>query len=200
MPVTTDDDLPRRLAHLLRQRVPRVRAEWQAQPAAVLVPLYRDRNAWHALFTQRTDSVDVHRGQVSFPGGRIEPDDPGPEQAALREAAEEIGLRPQDVEVLGRLDPLLTVTQFRVEPVVGIIPWPYPLRLNAHEVAAVFGVPLEWLADPANLETRQQEALEGPPVKIHFFRPFEGHVIWGATARITLHLLDLLGMRPMPAD
>ncbi len=198
--MSIDDDLPGRLASLLRQRAPQARAEWRAQPAAVLVPLYRDRGTWHVLFTQRTDYVDVHRGQVSFPGGRIEPSDRGPEQAALREASEEIGLRPEDVALLGMLDPLLTVTQFRVEPVVGIIPWPYPLRLNSREVAAAFGVPLEWLADPANLEARRQEVLEGPPMVVYFFRPFEGHVIWGATARITLHLLDLLGLRPMPTD
>lgn len=198
--MATDDDLPRRLAHLLRQRVPRVRAEWQAQPAAVLVPLYRDRNLWHALYTERTDRVDVHRGQVSFPGGRVERDDAGPEQAALREAAEEIGLRPEDVEVLGMLDPLLTITGFRVDPVVGVIPWPYPLRLNSHEVAGVFGVPLVWLADPANLETRRQEGPEGQPLTVHVFRPYEGRVIWGATARITLHLVELCGLRSMPTD
>ncbi len=200
MPVTADDDLPERLTLLLRSRLPEVRAEWQAQPAAVLVPLYRDHGAWHVLFTLRTDLVDVHRGQVSFPGGRIEPEDRGPEQAALREAEEEIGIRPDDVRVLGALDPLLTVTRFRVEPVVGIIPWPYPLRLNSHEVAATFGVPLEWLADPANLEVHHQEALEGPPVPVYFFRPFEGHRIWGATARITLNLLHLTGLRPLPAE
>jgi len=191
------DDLPARLSRALAARSPRVQAEWHPQPAAVLVPLYQDGEVWHVLYTLRTDSVDAHRGQVSFPGGRIEPEDVGAEQAALREAEEEIGVSPGDVQILGMLDPLLTVTQFRVDPVVGIIPWPYPLRLNTQEVALAFGVPLDWLAEPENLEERGQLPLvSGPPVPVYYFLPFEGQVIWGATARITLNLLELLGIRP----
>ncbi|MEW6569289.1 MAG: CoA pyrophosphatase [Chloroflexota bacterium] len=188
------DDLAERLERLLRGRAPTVQAEWQAQPAAVLVPLYH-QGAWHVLFTLRTDSVDVHRGQVSFPGGRLEQDDAGPEQAALREASEEIGIHPEDVRLLGRLDPLLTVTRFLVTPVVGVMPWPYPLRLNSHEVAQAFGVPLEWLSESDNLQVHQREPIEGPPIPVYSFRPYHGHVIWGATARITLNLLEVLGLR-----
>ncbi len=186
-------NLPARLQASLLRREPRLRAEWDAQPAAVLVPLYAQEDAWHVLFTLRTETVEVHRGQVSFPGGRIESTRESPVQAALREAEEELGIQPQDVRVLGRLDPLLTVTQFRVEPVVGAIPWPYPLRLNRNEVALAFGVPLVWLLDPANLEVQPHEnpAAERP-VPVYFFRPYEGHVIWGATARITVNLLELL--------
>ena len=188
-----NDDLPARLQAWLSEHQPRVRAEWDAQPAAVLVPLYAEDGAWHVLFTLRTETVDVHRGQVSFPGGRIESPEETPEQAALREAQEEIGIRPRDVRLLGRLDPLLTVTQFRVEPVVGTIAWPYPLHLNRSEVALTFGVPLAWLLDPGNLEIHDRELPGiGRPVPVYFFRPYHGQVIWGATARITLSLLEML--------
>lgn len=191
------EDLPERLRHFLAARCPQIRPEWQPQPAAVLVPLYMHDASWHVLYTLRTELVDVHRGQVSFPGGRIEPGDIGPEQTALRETEEEIGVRPEDVRILGTLDPLLTVTQFRVEPVVATIPWPYPLHLNAREVSLAFGVPLDWLSDPTNVEVHFREpVVDGPAIPVHFFRPYEGHVIWGATARITLSLLDVLRRLP----
>jgi 8-oxo-dGTP pyrophosphatase MutT (NUDIX family) len=171
-----------------------VRPEWPAQPAAVLVPLYRADGLWHVLYTLRTDNVESHRGQVSFPGGRIEPGDGGPDIAALREAEEEIGIRPQDVRLLGVLDSLLTVTQFRVDPVVGVIPWPYPLQINTSEVALAFGVPLQWLADSAHLEVHTRLLRpDGPEIPVYYFKPYEGQVIWGATARITLALLETIG-------
>jgi 8-oxo-dGTP pyrophosphatase MutT (NUDIX family) len=158
--------------------------------------LYQDRGRWHVLYTRRTESVDSHRGQVSFPGGRIEEQDAGPEQAALREAREEIGLAPESVEVLGRLDSLLTVTQFLVTPVVGLIPWPTTFHLNSVEVATTFGVGLDWLSDPDNLEVRLRRPLvPGPSVPVYYYRPFQDEVIWGATARITLDLLEALGER-----
>jgi 8-oxo-dGTP pyrophosphatase MutT (NUDIX family) len=192
-------DLPSSLREQLRVRPKRIRPEWEAVPAAVLVPLYQDADRWHVLFTRRTESVDSHRGQVSFPGGRIETTDAGPEAAALREAHEEIGLSPGTVEVLGTLDSLLTVTQFLVTPVVGVIPWPFPMRLNHEEVAVAFGVDLDWLADPANLEVRHRQPLvPGPSVPVYYFHAYDDEVIWGATARITLDLLDALGRRTSP--
>lgn len=161
-------------------------------PAAVLVPLYIDRGVWHVLYTRRTDTVDVHRGQVSFPGGRIDPHDAGPLQAALREADEEVGIRPEDVTVLGTLGPLLTVTQFEVLPVIGRIPWPYSLRLNTNEVACAFGVPVDWLSDPAHVRRASRPLpIPGRQVLVYTFEPFLGETIWGATARITLDLVAL---------
>jgi 8-oxo-dGTP pyrophosphatase MutT (NUDIX family) len=186
-------DLPARLREALAARPLTVEVEWSARPAAVLVPLYRSDGQWNALFTRRTESVDSHRGQVSFPGGRIEPGDAGPAEAALRETEEEIGLRAADVEILGQLSPLLTVTQFLISPVVGRFRWPYPLRVNRREVASAFGVPLAWLADPDNLEMRERAPLAGgPPVPVYYFRPYQGELVWGATARITLNLLGLM--------
>ena len=189
----TGADLPERLRRALAERPLTVEAEWRARPAAVLVPLYLTDGSWNALFTRRTKTVDSHRGQVSFPGGQIEPGDPSPAEAALRETEEEIGLRSTDVEILGQLSPLLTVTQFLISPVVGLFRWPYPLRVNPQEVANAFGVPLHWLADPANLELRERKPLAGGPgIPVYYFKAYQGEVIWGATARITLNLLELM--------
>jgi 8-oxo-dGTP pyrophosphatase MutT (NUDIX family) len=186
-------DLVSRVGQRLAARAPILKPEWSAVPAAVLVPLLKVEDTWSVLYTRRTDSVETHRGQVSFPGGRIEPGETAVE-AALREGEEELGLRPQDVNVLGQMDSLLTVTQYEVTPIVATIPWPYTLQPQPEEVAAVFHVPIAWLADPQNLEQRWRDPVaEGPPVPVYFFRSYQGEIIWGATARITLDLLDLLG-------
>ncbi len=191
------DEFPRRLSGLLSHLTGGVETEWEASPAAVLVPLFLNDNEWNLLYTRRTDSVDVHQGQVAFPGGRIEPDDRSAAGAALRESEEEIGLRAADVQVLGQLNPLITVTQFVVTPVIGVIPWPYPLRPNQEEVAKCFGVPIRWLAEPANLEVHTRQPLvPGLGVQVYYFKPYEGELIWGVTARITKSLLDLLADRP----
>lgn len=179
----------------LNSRQPTITVEWNARPAAVLVPLYEQDGEWHLLFTQRTDSVDEHKGQVSFPGGRIDPEDESPEHAALREAEEEIGLKRSDVKLIGRIDDLLTSTQWHITPVVGVIPYPYDFVINPHECSAVFGVSLKWLADPANLETRYRPPpVGGPPIPVYYYREYEGHVIWGVTARMVRMFLKLIGL------
>jgi 8-oxo-dGTP pyrophosphatase MutT (NUDIX family) len=187
------DTLPELLEQALAQQQPIAHPEWQAQPAAILIPLYRERDIWHLLFTRRTDIVDSHKGQVSFPGGLIEPQDQTPVLAALREAEEELSLRRQDVRVLGAMDTHLTVTNFAISPVVGIIPWPYPLQINEAEVALAFGVPLTWLADPANIQAEHQIThRSGTDLTVYYFKPYNGEVIWGATARITLDFIHIL--------
>src|SRR6266498_1780702 len=118
--------------------------------AAVLVPLIFHENEWHLLFTRRTDRVESHKGQVSFPGGASDEGETTPEQTALREADEEIGMKPADVQVLGRLSQLITISSFRVTPIVGIIPFPYAFKVANVEVARVFTIPLLWLSDRNN--------------------------------------------------
>jgi 8-oxo-dGTP pyrophosphatase MutT (NUDIX family) len=186
-------DLPDILRERLAQEPSQLPFESRARPAAVLVPIFNKRGIWHVLYTRRTESVEDHQGQVSFPGGVIETNDEGPEQAALRETQEEIGIRSEDVQILGALDPLPTVTNYVIVPIVGTIPWPYPFNINKEEVALVFSVPLNWLSNPDNLEIQEWKPDDpSPSVPVHFFRPYEGEVIWGATARITLSLLKAL--------
>jgi len=192
-------DLKDQLERSLSKLEPRAETEWDATPAAVLIPLYQDDGDWKLLFTRRTDSVDTHAGQVSFPGGQIEDSDVSIMATALREAQEEIGLNPEDVETLGQLNPLFTVTQFLVTPVVGVIPWPYPLRTSPTEVARTFGVPIRWLADPGNLEVKEREPLvPGRSIRVYYFKEFEGETIWGVTARITVNLLQMLDAGSLP--
>ena len=185
-------DLSDKLRKNLQKQPPQLRAEWDARPAAVLVPIYQDENEdWHVLYTRRTDELEEHRGQVSFPGGLIEDGDGNAQQAALREAFEELGIRPDDVEILGALDSLLTVTQFQIEPIVGRIPWPYQFNISTREVAKVFGVPVNWLSNPENIELQYRQAVvPGRNIPVFAFRPYLDETIWGATARITLNLLE----------
>ena len=193
------DDLKQQLERSLEKLDAAVETEWDATPAAVLIPLYREGGDWKLLFTRRTESVDIHAGQVSFPGGQIEESDDSVVAAALREAQEEVGLDPADVEPLGQLNPLLTISQFLVTPVVGVIPWPYPLETNPTEVASTFGVPIRWLADPDNLETQEREPLiPGRSVQVYYFKDFEGETIWGVTARITVDFLKMLDIASLP--
>ncbi len=159
--------------------------------AAVLLPLLRLGNEWHLLYTRRTDRVETHKGQVSFPGGACDPGEEHPEQTALREAEEEIGLHARDVRVLGRLSPLVTITGFRVSPVVGLIPWPYAFRVENVEVARVFLMPLSWLADKRN---RWEFSLPGRKSRLIVYHPYDGEVLWGATALMTDSFLHALGL------
>ena len=158
--------------------------------AAVLVPLVWYEEEWHLLYTRRTDRVESHKGQVSFPGGTCDEDETAPEQTALREAEEEIGLDPADIRVLGRLANLITITSFRVTPVVAVIKWPAVFKVGEHEVARIFTIPLGWLADPSN---RWQFDRPGTDRTLIAYHPYDGELLWGATARMTVDFLKVLG-------
>lgn len=163
--------------------------------AAVLVPLFREGKDWSVLYTRRNEALPEHSGQVAFPGGRSDADDRTPEETALREAYEELKILPQDVLILGQLPTLRTISNYCVTPVVGMIPWPYSFTLAPDEVSQVFSIPLRWLASKDNIELRQRELPAGQkPLKVVYFKPFQGELLWGVTAEITLTLLTVLGL------
>ena len=168
-----------------------VRPDTHLKCAAVLVPLTYYQNEWHLLFTRRTDRVESHKGQVSFPGGGCDEGESTPEQTALREAHEEVGLDPNQVRILGRLTNMITITSFRVTPVVGVIPWPTVFRIGEHEVARVFTIPLLWLANKHN---RWEFTMFGRNRSLIAYQPYDGELLWGATARMTVDFLKALGI------
>jgi len=158
--------------------------------AAVLVPLVDHVDGFTVLFTRRTDHLEHHAGQISFPGGHVEPSDAHPEDAALRELEEETGLPRGRVEVLGRLDNYVTRTGFDVVPVVGVVAPPIELAPDPHEVAEVFEVPLDFLLDPANHQ-RHTRTIHGG--NRHFYAmPYGEYFIWGATAGMLINLYETL--------
>ncbi|MBX3049206.1 MAG: CoA pyrophosphatase [Anaerolineales bacterium] len=168
--------------------------ETEPRPAAVLIPLLRQNDEWHLLYILRAQvQGDMHSGQVAFPGGRLDPHETQPEQAALREAQEEIGLEPSGVRLLGHMEEFITISNYRVTPVVGVIPWPFELHLQGSEVQRAFTIPLAWLADPANREERQRIAPDGHTLNVVYFTEYDRELLWGLTARITLNFLDALG-------
>ncbi len=159
-------------------------------PAAVLVPLVEREEGFQVLLTQRTAHLADHAGQIAFPGGRVEPEDPDPAATALREAHEEVGLPPDHVEVIGRLDTYVTGTGFEITPVVGFVRTPYPVRLDPFEVAEAFEVPLSFIIDPANHQKQSREARG--ITRTFFVLPYQNRYIWGATAGMLVNLAEVL--------
>lgn len=161
-------------------------------PAAVLVPLVLHATEPTLLFTERASGLKKHGGQISFPGGRVEPKDEGPVGGALRESAEEIGLGASFVEVLGYLPDHLVISGYRVTPVVGLVAPGFTLVPDANEVASVFEVPLAFFLDPSN-RVRQWRKLGGQvAAELEEFH-WEGRRIWGATASMVISLAQTLG-------
>ena len=198
----TESEISLRLAEFLDKKIvrrdynPRYPSEFfneYPHHAEVLVPILKQDHKWHVLFTRRTSSLPEHSGQVAFPGGRADPNDDSLEVTALREAQEEINLSPSDVRILGRLREIRTISNYCVMPIVGRIPWPYEFQLAREEVSRVFTIPLDWLADLKNHEIKFRE-LPSPhsPVPVIYFNRFDGELLWGISAEITLNFLESL--------
>ncbi len=167
------------------------RAMARPAAAAVLVPVVDDGGPRRLILTRRTEHLPTHAGQVAFPGGGIDPGDQGPVDAALREAREEIGLPPSRVEVLGLLDDFPTVTdRVVVTPVVGRLVEVPKLVPEPGEVARIFSIPVADLLDPSGWRTQDFER-GGRTWPVYFF-DYDGETLWGLSAYIVLHLLDLL--------
>jgi len=162
--------------------------------ASVLVPLLRNGNEWGLLFTRRTDTLQFHKGQVAFPGGAADPGEIDPQTTALRESFEEISLKPELVKILGCLPSMNSVTSYRITPVIGIIQWPVELIPSPEEVQRIFTIPLEWLASSENRQMKPYQRKGGDIHQVIYYQPYEGEVVWGITAQITVNLLTILGL------
>ena len=173
--------MKQQIEKLLRHRKKKAIIDEKRRASAVLIPLFYNQGQYHVLFTERSEEVDFHKGQVCFPGGTQEPSDSSLLQTALRETEEEISLKAQDIEVLGEFDDTLTLTSnYVISPFVAFIPHPYPFKADGREIREIFSVPLSFLMDEANFK---QDS---------YSYEYEGHVIWGATARILKQFIDLL--------
>jgi 8-oxo-dGTP pyrophosphatase MutT (NUDIX family) len=159
-------------------------------PAAVLFPLVDRPEGLSVLLTQRASQLARHAAQVSFPGGRLEPDDPDVASAALREAQEEIGLDPARVRVFGYLPDHVVISGFRVTPVLGLVAPPFSLELNPAEVQSVFEVPLDHVLDRRNHKARMRRV--GDEEVLLYDIPWQEQNIWGATAGMLLTFVRML--------
>ena len=160
--------------------------------AAVLIPLFLRNSSWNVLFTRRSQTVQDHKGQVSFPGGAFEWLDKDLEATALRETEEEIGISPEQIKILGRMNPFPSISNYLITPVVGLLEYPYKIKISVEEVDKVFTIPLNWLADKRNYEERDYLRSNNSIEKVLFYKEYEGELVWGITARILTRLLNVL--------
>ena len=158
--------------------------------AAVLVPVVDHADGATVILTQRTAKLRNHAGQVAFPGGRIDPEDRTPEDAALRETEEEIGLSPGRIEIVGRMPDYVTGSGYRIAPVLGVVKPSFSLAINPDEVDAAFEVPLAFLMDPAN--HRRESRFWNEQERFYYAMPFQERLIWGVTAGIIRTLYERL--------
>jgi 8-oxo-dGTP pyrophosphatase MutT (NUDIX family) len=186
------DEWLERTRQALADYIPRRVECADATAAAILILVYDREGEAHVLFTERTHTVEHHRGQISFPGGACDEGDGDLQTTALREAEEEIGVNTEDVEIIGQLDEMLTISNFRVTPYVGILRTnsEYPFVINEREVAKVVQVPLPHLLDERNMELEVRQH-KGKQVLVPAYQ-YEDNRIWGATARMLRQLLELL--------
>jgi 8-oxo-dGTP pyrophosphatase MutT (NUDIX family) len=185
-----EKDFIDQIQNLLSSRQRRVIEHPPFSHAAVLVPLFQKDGECHLLFTKRSEEVKYHKGEISFPGGVVDEEDLELINTALREAHEEIGLKQSDVQIIGVLDDIVTITQFIVTPIVGLFSYPYPFNISEVEIAELIEVPLASLLRQDCFSER--EIFRGGQREIVFAYQYGEHIIWGATARILKQFLDLI--------
>ncbi len=179
-----------RLRQVLDEYAPSALPLEGMRPAAVLVTLFSKGGRDHLLFTRRTEHLPHHRGEISFPGGGQDPEDADLLQTALRESDEELGIRPEDVQLFGRLDDVISIHGYRVTPFVGEIAYPYRFEVNRHEIDAVLELPLEDFFDPQVYRV-EDWSWEGRLHPVRFYSVL-GEEVWGMTAEIVHRFLALL--------
>ena len=187
-------NLPQAIKEILSARTPKRIPDEKClyKHAGVLVPIFRQGGDYKILFTKRTNNLEHHKGQISFPGGSVDEEDNSVKDTVLREAREEIGLLKEDVEILGRIDDTRTVvSDFIVHPFVGLIPYPYDFTINTDEVARLIKVPLKAF-HPENSGKRASFEFEDNTYRTPTYE-YDGDVIWGATARIMEIFVNIIG-------
>lgn len=170
----------------------------EPREAAVLVPVVERESAEHVLFVKRADHLGEHAGQMAFPGGGREPSDESLQATAVREAGEEVGIRPDEVDVVGRLDDIRTVTRYSVRPFVSRIP-DRVYEPDEREISEVAVLAVEDLTDLANYESERRDHPHYGDIRLHFFH-VDGYTVWGATARMFVQLLELATDWEMPEE
>jgi 8-oxo-dGTP pyrophosphatase MutT (NUDIX family) len=185
-----EKDFIDQIGNILSSRKRRVISHPPFSHAAVLVPLFKKDGDCHLLFTKRSEEVKYHKGEISFPGGVVDEEDSELISTALREASEEIGLKESDVQIVGVLDDIVTITEFIVTPIVGLFPYPYPFKVSEVEIAELIEVPLLHLLDENCFG--EMEITRGDRKEIVYAYQYGRHTIWGATARILKQFLDLI--------
>ena len=186
MGLSPPDIVRNSLAHLIKRSV----SDPSLTPASVMVLLYPKDGVYCVLLNKRSEQVEYHKGEISFPGGARDPEDRDSLETALRETEEEMGIQRSDIMVLGEMDEVETRSRFKVSVFVGTIPYAHQFRPSAVEIAEVLEVPIGALRNPANLrvETRWEN---GAPVTNYAYA-HDGHLIFGATAKILQQFLELL--------
>ncbi|MCX8123030.1 MAG: CoA pyrophosphatase, partial [Spirochaetes bacterium] len=176
------EDFCNRISQKLHERPTRQIERKSLKDAAVLIPLFLKDNAPHILVTKRTTKVATHKGEVSLPGGGIDENDRTPLDTALRETYEEVGIKPEDVTVLGEFDHFISIYGFHVYTFVGTIPYPYTLTINHDEIESYTEVPLSLFVEE-KYDSMEYYTYEGNQYAIYYYH-YNGYTIWGLTARI----------------
>ncbi len=182
---------PEIVKEVLALRVAQTLADQTLTPAAVLLVLYPKDGRYCILLHKRSEQVEYHKGEISFPGGTQDQEDRDSLDTALRETEEEMGIRREDVTILGELDEVATNSGFRIRVYVGTIDYPYPFKPSNLEIAEVLEVPIAVLQDPANL--RVESSWDQGRLTTSYAYAYNQHLIFGATARILQQFLELLG-------
>ncbi len=189
---TSQDELTAHVQQKLQNRQPRsyVFSRKKAMPAAVLIPLFFKQGKAHLLFTKRSNLVEHHKGQISFPGGRRDESDADLQFTALRETEEEVGIRPEHIRIVGQTDRFLTNTYFMVSPFVGFFDYPYSFEVSEAEIERLIEVPLIHLIDEAQFEVKPFTK-NGYTWMVHYYR-YQSDVIWGVTGFLLSNFLSIV--------